>query len=298
MDKLLLEKGYRIRTLPNLAMENKKKRINISSAISKYNDNIYLELQDRWNNWKIDLSKKEIYELVGGILSRQVTILTQYATSLNFWNGDVAPIILRSLADNYINLAWILKKPEDRAKKFILYGLGQAKLNLEHRKQQMERDGLDPSNDPLIEATQKWIDGQRYTFLTEVNLGSWSEMNTRTMAEEAGCIDFYNYVYQPFSSACHNMWNHISRYNLIYSDNPLHMLLLKPIVERIPPEVEYLELGAKYLAKMFDLFDNTFNYKSSIRSSIVILKEELSRIESEIKDQKMSEQGESDSQDT
>lgn len=195
----------------------------------------------------------------------------------------MAPIILRSLADNYINLAWILKNPEQRSRKFILHGLGQAKLSLEHRKKQLENDGYDPQNDPSIDATEKWINAQRYTFWTEVNLGSWSETNTRKMAEEAGCIDFYNHVYQPFSTAAHNMWNHISRYNLTYSENPLHMFLLKPIVIRFDPELEYLELGAKYLSKMLKLFDTTFNYTSKVQSSYELLRKELNRIESELR---------------
>jgi len=31
------------------------------------------------------------------------------------------------------------------------------------------------------------------------------------MAEEAGCIDFYNYVYSPFSGCVHSMWQHIGQ---------------------------------------------------------------------------------------
>ncbi len=270
----------------DLIMENEQARLDITSAISIYIDNIYLELKDRWNNWDVDLTRKEIKEVVCGILSRQVAILTNYSSSPNLWNGDMAPIILRSLADNYINLAWILRNPEERSRKFILHGLGQAKLTLEHRKKQLENDGFDPKNDPIIDATEKWINTHRYTFWTEVNLGSWSEMNTRKMAEEAGCIDFYNHVYQPFSTASHNMWNHISRYNLTYSENPLHMFLLKPIVVRFDPELEYLELGAKYLSKMFKLFDTTFNFKPKVEPSFEHLRNELNRIEAEFRDGK------------
>lgn len=65
-------------------MEKEQARLDITSAISTYVDNIYLELQDRWNNWDIDLTKKEIKEVVCGILSRQVAILTNYATSPQF----------------------------------------------------------------------------------------------------------------------------------------------------------------------------------------------------------------------
>ncbi|MEM1405640.1 MAG: DUF5677 domain-containing protein [Bacteroidota bacterium] len=254
----------------------------LTSIISRYHDKVHSELQDRWNNWNIDLEKKEIKEVVCGILSRQVSIVINYSSSPNLWNGDMAPIILRCMADNYINLAWILKGPEERSRKFILHGLGQAKLAMEHRKKQLKNDGHDPEGDSFIRTTEMWINAQRHTFLTEVNLGSWSELNTRKMAEEAGCIDFYNLVYQPFSTASHNMWNHISRYNLIPSDNPLHMFLMKPIVVQHDPELEYLELGAKYLSKMFKLFDETFNHFSKDQSSFKLLSSELNRIFNEL----------------
>lgn len=265
-------------------MSNEQAQLDITSAISKYVDVIYIELKERWNSWRIDLTKKEVHQVVGGIMSRQVAVMTNFASSPNFWNGDMAPAILRVLADNYINLAWILKDPEDRAGKFIKYGLGQAKLNLEHRKAQMEKDGMNAKDDILMQASERWINAQRLTFWTEVNLGSWSEMSTRKMAEEADCIDFYNYVYQPFSAATHSTWDHISRYNLEYSDNPLHMFLLKPKVTRFNPELEYLELGAKYLSKMFWLFDSTFNHKATIESSFSQLQNEITRIEQELND--------------
>lgn len=283
----------------NLAKSNmsaEEARLDITHAIAKYVDNIELELRDRWNNMQIDLTKKYVNEVVCGILSRQVAILTNYATSSNFWNGDMAPIILRSLADNYINLAWILKDPETRSKRFVLHGLGQEKLQLEHRKNELRKQGIDLSNDPIVDSNEKWINAQRYTFWTEVNVGSWSEMSTRQMAEEADCIDFYNFVYQPFSAATHSMWNHISRYNLDYSENPLHMFLLKPVVHRFDPEFEYLELGVKYLEKMFDLFDRTFEYTPSVRRSSAILALELNRIEEALKKTLLSERGESNTQ--
>lgn len=257
---------------------------NIKTAIEDYIRNIWLELQERWNEWPKDLTQKELYEVVGGILSRQIAIMTNYSSNSSLWNNEMAPIILRSMVDNYINLAWIVMKPLERSQKFILHGLGQAKLQIEHRKKQLEDDGLESNKDPLVEATENWINTQRYTFLTEVNIGSWSGLNTRTMAEEAGCIDIYNYVYQPFSTAAHNMWNHISRYNLVQSENPLHKFMLMPALSSNDAELEYFELGAKFMDKLFHLFDSTFNYQPKRESSYGIVVERISQIEKELRD--------------
>jgi hypothetical protein len=248
-------------------MKKEQLRLDLTNLISNYLDNIYTELKLRWNQWEKDLTKKEQVEVVGGILSRQISLMTNFGSSLNMWNGDIAPTVLRPMCENYINLAWILKDLESRSQKFIKHGLGQAKLALEHRKKQLEADGIDTSEDMEIKFKENWLNNQRYTFLTEVNIGSWSGISVREMADEAECIDFYNYVYQPFSSSCHNTWEHISIYNLERSDNPLHKNIFTPVVHRIDPDIKYFILGAKYLDKCFKIVDETFKVEENIKSS-------------------------------
>ncbi|MFT6867724.1 MAG: acyl carrier protein phosphodiesterase [Cyclobacteriaceae bacterium] len=267
-------------------MDAQQANTNIKKAIKTYVDNIWLELRERWNQWPKDLTQKELHEVIGGIMSRQVAIMTNYSSNSSLWNNEMAPIILRSMVDNYINMAWIAMNPLERSQKFILHGLGQAKLQIEHRKKQLEQDGINSATDPMVEATESWINTQRYTFLTEVNLGSWSGLNTRTMAEEAGCIDLYNYVYQPFSTAAHNMWNHISRYNLIQSENPFHKFMLTPTLGVFDAELEYFELGAKYVDKLFHLFDTTFDHEPKIKSSYEIVADQIDKTEIQLRNSK------------
>src|SRR6266436_5291154 len=96
------------------------------------------ELADRLKKWPLDLAKRELHEVVGALLARQVTLASQLAACPPIWNGHIAPLVLRAMADAYITLAWILKEPLDRCRKFIHYGLGQEKLQLEHRRAEME----------------------------------------------------------------------------------------------------------------------------------------------------------------
>jgi len=224
----------------------------ITKIIDEYDTNIREELRNLWNNSPIDLTKKEVNEVICGIIARQVTISIQFMSSVSSWTNDIAPIIFRTMADNYINLKWILGAPLERSRLFILYGLGQEKLMVEHRRIQIEQEGGDPATDELIQFSESWINSQRYTFLTEINLGSWSTLSTRQMAEEANCIDFYNYVYQPFSSATHNTWNHIGKYNVNISDNILHKFLRVPFVPKTQPFVGFIETAARYTKKCFD----------------------------------------------
>jgi len=263
-------------------MNNKEIELSFSKIIEEYCENLKNELKVLWNDFQIDLSIKEQYEVIAGIIARQITITIHFASNSNIWTGDLAPIILRSLADNYINLAWILESPIDRAQKFILYGLGQEKLMIEYRKNQMINDGLNPEDDGPIQFSEKWINSQRYTFLTEVNLGSWSGISTREMAQQANCMDFYNFVYQPFSSAAHNIWNHIAKYNLKTSDNILHKLLKVPVISEIVSHLDYLDLAAKYTDKCFFQYYEKFPIDGERKSSYKILKEQLKELEIKI----------------
>lgn len=260
-------------------MSTKVIRERFKILLEEYATNIKLELRELWNDLDIDFSKKEQYEVIGGIMARQITLTTHLMSSSSLWTGDIAPLILRCLTDNYINLAWILKSPLERSQKFILYGLGQEKLMMEHRKKQMESEGLNPEEDDLIKFSEAWINSQRYTFLTEVDVGSWSGLSTREMAQQSDCIDFYNYVYQPFSFAAHNMWNHIAKYNLKVSENILHRFLKFPVISDIEPHFDYFELAAKYTDKCFNLYYRTFSEKIRKTFSYKILLDRLKNLD-------------------
>jgi len=250
----------------------------IEPLLRTFIDQARLELQVRWGKWDIDLSHSEVYEVLGALLARQVTLARQIAECPPIWNGHVAPIILRAMADVYISLAWVLKDPVERSRKFVHYGLGQAKLHLEHRKAEIGNKEPTPKEKMLLDASEAWINSQRFTFLTEVNVGSWSGISTRQMAEEADCIDFYNYVYTPFSACAHSMWHHIARYNLKQCINPLHQYHQVPYDPELPIDPHTLYLGAKYLEKTFSAFDNKFAIKTGVPSAYKELRRGLSKL--------------------
>lgn len=249
----------------------------IEKLVSSYVDAVRTELDARWHQWRPDLTTPELAEVVGGLLARQVTLATQLAQSPGIWNAHIGPVILRCMTDAYITLAWILRDPVERSRKFVLFGLGQHKLMLEHRKKQLVAEGIDPSKDELIEAGERWLNSQRWSFLTEVNVGSWSEMPVREMAEEADCLDLYRFAYTPFSAATHNMWHHISRLNLRFCKNPLHRYHKIPIDPDVSPDPDFLYRAAKYVEKSFRLFDGSFSIESGVPSAFEKLVSALER---------------------
>lgn len=256
----------------------------LETVIEEYRNNISVELKERWNSWNIEINSKEIYEVNGGLLCRQVILMRHFAIARAAWNSDLAPIFHRTQIDNFISLSWILLDPLERAKKYIYHGLGVEKLNINARKEQLKLDGYEDNNDPLIEYSQAWLSSQRYDFLTEVNFGSWSGISTKKMAEESNNIQLYNYSYQPFSSTSHNMWNHIGKMCMRQSENPLHKLLHIPTIVDYEPDLWSLELGAKYLDRSFKCVDNFFPLLSNIKSSYETLIKELETISIKIQE--------------
>jgi hypothetical protein len=244
--------------------------------VERFISRVREEVERRLEEWEIDLACEEVHEVVGALLARQATLAHEMAKCPSIWNGHIAPLLLRAMAEVYISLAWILQDRVARSREFILYGLGQAKLQLEHQKEALRaRGGENPHEKRLIELREQWINRQRWTFLTDVNLGSWSGSSTRKMAEEAGCLDFYNHVYTPFSACTHSMWQHVGIYNLRECSNPLHKLHSVGAVAEVPLDPEYLYLAAKYLQKMFDTFDEATGIKITGDSAFAMLCREL-----------------------
>jgi len=249
----------------------------LRALIELYSQRANLDFQNRLKAWPFDLSNNEIHEVVGALLSRQVTLATHIATCPEHWTGHVAPIMLRSMADVYVNLAWVLCEPGERAKKFILHGLGQAKLEIEHRRNDLATRQPAKGELEIIDTMEDWVNKQRAMFLTDVNLGSWSGLSTRKMAEEANCIDFYNYVYTPFSACVHSTWNHIGKYNLRLCNNPLHGYHSIPSMVEVPIDLHYLILAARYLQKTFVKFDETFDIQIKTRPALDVLTKGLDK---------------------
>ena len=79
------------------------------NIITNYIKNIEEDLTDRWNNWDKVLTAPEQYEVIGGLMARQITITINFLSCSSIWNGHIAPIILRSLIDSFINFAWIFE---------------------------------------------------------------------------------------------------------------------------------------------------------------------------------------------
>lgn len=223
------------------------------------------ELRMRCEAYKPNFREPEVFNVLTALLARQATLAIELGSAPQLWNGHSAPLFLRAMTDVHITLSWILLDPMTRARQYIDHGLGQAVLALEHRKKEMEHVEGDSKEkmEKIIRAEEVWIDAQKWSFLVDVNIGSWSGKTARQMAQEAGILEFYNYVYTPFTQCVHSTWYHVGRYNSWPSDSPLTRQLWAPYISDAKTDIWHLNLAAKYLDKSFSLFDEKALHRTS-----------------------------------
>lgn len=228
-------------------------RINRTAlALEAYCDCVKEGLSKRWEATELEIYDPEKYEVVFGLLSRQATLSIQLAENPGIWTGHIAPLILRSMIDAHISLKWILGDVGTRSRQYVLYGLGQEKLNVENLKERVKEGD---SEYAMVMAREDWLERERAGYLTDVNLGSWSGKNVRDMANECGCEDLYKFGYNGFSGGVHNIWPHIAIYNLKVCRNPLHKKHRVPEIHDIEPEIDYVYRSSKYVAKSYKAAD-------------------------------------------
>jgi len=229
----------------------------IGALIGAIEARIRQEVRVRCEAYQPDFRAPEVFNVATALLARQATLAIELTSAPQLWNGHSAPLFLRAMTDVHITLAWILLDPETRARQYIDHGLGQAVLELEHRKKQLESADVDSKEmlEKFISVQEAWINAQKWSFLVDVEIGAWSGKSTRQMSEEAGILDFYNYVYTPFSQCAHSTWYHVGRYNSGPSESPLTRQLWVPRIADPSTDTWNLELAAKYLDKTFNMFD-------------------------------------------
>ena len=234
----------------------------ISGILEAYIEMIEECFSQRWEGYLRAASLTNAGEVMTGLLQRQVELATCFARSSIMWEIAVAPVMLRTMIETHLNLAWILQDPVPRADAFIEYGLGQAKLTLEHRRAQLQERGLDPDDDLLVQESTTWLEQQRRSFLTPVNVGHWAEKDLRHLADEVGEGSLYRLSYVPFSASVHSQWYHVARYNLTICQNPLHGF------HRVPgaadrPWITNLYISAKYLSRTLAVIDESMDYSAA-----------------------------------
>ena len=217
---------------------------------------------DIWRVLPIDYYASESYEVIGALLSRQCSLAMKLCNP-NLWDWQSGPLFLRAMVDNFITVVWILKDPIDRSRKFIDYGLGQEKLQVEHLRSELESMPESDRKTELcesIDARVVWLNDQHWEFLQRVDVGAWAGISTREMAKDADCMNLYRFAYSSWSQAAHGTWNHVSRFNARRSKDPLKKHIFCP-ADFECPDFSMMMNGCKYLEMMFTAVVASYHLK-------------------------------------
>ena len=247
-------------------------------SLITFTEYVIERVQRRWTAWEQSHENHQTHEVIGALLARQATLLNQFALNPSTWNPHSAPLFLRSMIENCITTAYILKRLESRAKEFIAYGLGQAMLLLEHLKADLPESETDPDYEEAIANMEHWLNSERATHLIEVNIGNWIT-NLRVIAEETNLIHLHRKDYTLYSATTHNMWHHFVRFNLEYCTEPLHGNHRIPrIPTQLTPDPVLLQCAAEYFDMTINLFEKAIPTNLNHISTVQDLNNLLQRI--------------------
>ena len=242
-------------------------REGVDHFIDTYCDVVKAGFRERWRHYTPEIYQNEVSEAIGGLGARQATLAIEIARNPGTWNGHIAPLVLRTMTDTHITLAWILADPKERSREYIRFGLGQEKLFLEYLQNESDQappGELDERIAQMIEMRKAWLNSQLLEWAIEVNVGSWSGKTTREMAEEAGCESLYKFAYVPFSGPTHSMWQHVGVYNVVPCENPLHKNHRIPVIPDMGIEPDYLYRSAKYVSRTYELLTEKLGLQCNV----------------------------------
>ncbi len=131
----------------------------LSDALGEYIQCARESFHTRMDYWELDIFEKEVNEVVGGLLARQLSLAMTITQCPPAWNMHLLPVVLRCMADVYITFCWIVKDAKPRSRKFIEYGLGQEKLAIEKYRECLATElNPDPDAVAMIEAREKLLE--------------------------------------------------------------------------------------------------------------------------------------------
>lgn len=223
----------------------------LHSSLLGFLDASEAELEARVRALPLNMDRQEEFEVIGGLLARQCTLARELIANIDLWNHAFGSVIIRTMTEVYINLAWILQEPKTRCNEFVLYGLGQAKLDLEHYRNRVESSEADPQT---AQDETQWLNSQRLEIFTEVNVRSWSGKSMTQMAKEAGCSS-WALQFSLYSSYVHSDWFQLTNHQTKEEVDDNGMNSIFPTIKTDSPNPDFVLLVSDLLARTFALFD-------------------------------------------
>jgi Family of unknown function (DUF5677) len=177
----------------------------------------------------LDTFSSTMDEVKLGLASRAFRLLRNFLLTPHWWSNEMAPHLIRSLIDERIVAAWLLKRNDPELfQAFKDYGAGKRKLyklKLEELMDEEGPEGREREDVREIHARlEQEVNQDTMEEFLEIDLGgTFSGKNIREMAKEANLADLYSLTYQPLSTESHGEWGSLIMFDLDHCGNPLHL---------------------------------------------------------------------------
>jgi hypothetical protein len=142
-------------------------------------------------------------------------------------------LLVRTLTEVRVTLAFLVRKGDAETwTRFRSYGSGQAKLAL------LKYEMLDGGQPNLVrpETLEALANEDFFQEFVNIDLGSWSGLDLRKMAEQSGTKDDYDRFYGWTSTFVHGQWAAVRDAVFATCLNPLHRVHRVPMPMQRPME--------------------------------------------------------------
>lgn len=249
--------------------------------VEEYRENVTECFNVRW--WQItpDIHQVKKCTVVGGLMARQATLAIQMASNRGIWNKDVGSLILRSMVECHILMAWILFKDADlRCKMYIDDGVKKRGQYIEKFERYTQTE--QPHSDELKDALARMKDEMEVLSAEWGTAGvsvSGTKPNVYEMAKDVGLESFYQSMYTLLSGSPHNDWMDVCGRNIELYKNPLYKGHKIPFVRRDDGEtnMSFLQLSARYITLTYELWDKNMVTKCNLPTPLFIAQNFLNK---------------------
>jgi hypothetical protein len=186
------------------------------------------DLQQQQSEASLDTFSPEEDEVKLGLASRAFRLLRHFLLTPSWWTNEMAPHLIRSLVDERIVVAWLLKKDDPELfRAYKEYGAGKRKLYKLKLEELMDAEDGDSEEREDARELHRRLEAEvnqdtMEEFLTIDLGGTFSGKNIRQMAKETELADLYSLSYQPLSTESHGEWGSLIMFDLKHCGNPLH----------------------------------------------------------------------------
>lgn len=246
-----------VETEHEILVEKRRPSYTIDEELSERIELVWKKVSDSFFDTLRTSSVDAKHDASFGLVLYSLRILTE-SLNRNIGNYLIGRIVLRSLVENYITLAYLIKKDETELWKiYRVHGTGQAKL-VSLKSETYESNPSFMSFDDLKRIANEDIHEE----FTDIDLGNWAGLNLRKMSIEGKTKKIYDKYYDWTSGYLHGNWGAIR--DSIYSTdfNPLHKLMRVPspkldFNDVIDDMMEIMNLQLSLLSKLYELEELT-----------------------------------------